>query len=262
MAVATATSLLPPCGPARVLVLLDRPLLTALVRLTLSHCACAIRATTTAAESATLLTEWQPHLAILDMDLEGRKVMEQIGGHLRATRPAVIGLTRRGDLKTKLAVLEWGADDILTIPFALEELLARVIRLLSRSYREALTFTPVIRLGELEINIRNCTLRAGTSWQQLTALEQSLLYLLAANAGRVITREEILDTLWGADYVVESSMVDRQIRNLRARLQDDWRQPQFIATVKGRGYRFLPTFTDGSQTSQAPRALDATSSDD
>lgn len=69
---------------------------------------------------------------------------------------------------------------------------------------------------------------------------------LAANAGRVVTREEILDTLWGTDYVAESNVVDRQIRNLRTRLQDDWRRPRFIATVPGKGYRFLPTFTDAT----------------
>jgi DNA-binding response OmpR family regulator len=81
----------------------------------------------------------------------------------------------------------------------------------------------------------------------LTSLEQSLLYLLAANAGRVVTRGEILDTLWGTDYVAESNIVDRQIRNLRARLRDNWRAPRFIATVPGYGYKFLASFgTHGS----------------
>jgi len=61
-----------------------------------------------------------------------------------------------------------------------------------------------------------------------------------------VGREEILDTLWGVDYVAESNVVDRQIRNLRARLQNDWREPRFIATVPGRGYRFLPTTGSGS----------------
>ncbi len=65
--------------------------------------------------------------------------------------------------------------------------------------------------------------------------------MLAANAGRVVTREESLDTLWGVDYAAESRVVDRQIRNLRARFQHDWRRPRFISTVPGRGYRFLPT---------------------
>jgi DNA-binding response OmpR family regulator len=65
----------------------------------------------------------------------------------------------------------------------------------------------------------------------------------------VVTREEILDTLWGVDYVAESNVVDRQIRNLRARLQNDWREPRFIATVPGRGYRFLPTFRESGAVS-------------
>ena len=65
-----------------------------------------------------------------------------------------------------------------------------------------------------------------------------------ADRACVVTREEILDTLWGMDYVAESNIVDRQIRNLRARFQHDWRQPRFIATVTGRGYRFLPTSSD------------------
>ena len=189
--------------------------------------------------------------------------MEQIGANAAGgARLPVIALTRRGDLKTKLAAFECGADDILTSPFAPEEPLARLLALLRRSYGDAVTFKPVIKLGDLDIDILNRTVRAGTSEPHLTSLEESLLYLLAANPGRVITREEILDTLWGVDYVAESSVVDRQIRNLRARLQDDLRQPRFIAAVPGRGYRFLLTFTDGSQTCQATEALDATSSDD
>jgi len=192
--------------------------------------------------------DWQPHLVILDMDLDGIRIMTLLGARAASSgRLPVIGLTRRGDLRNKLAAFEAGVDDILTVPFAPEELLARVIALLRRAYSDAVTFTPVIRIGELEIDILKRTVRAGTSELHLTSLEQSLLYFLAANAGRVVTREEILDTLWGVDYVAESNVVDRQIRNLRARLQDDWRAPRFIATVPGRGYRFLPTFSDSPE---------------
>ena len=235
----------PPRGPARVLVVLDRPMMIELIKMTLNHGVYTTRTATRATEVAAALTEWQPHLAILDMDLDGMQIMTLLGATpVGGIRLPVIGLTRRGDLKTKLASFEAGVDDILTIPFAPEELLARVIALVRRAYSDAVTFTPVIKLGELEIDILNRTVRAGTSELHLTSLEQSLLYLLAANAGRVVTREEILDTLWGVDYVAESNVVDRQIRNLRARLQNDWRQPRFIATVPGRGYRFVPTFSE------------------
>jgi DNA-binding response OmpR family regulator len=228
-----------------VLLVLDPPIVVEFIKLTLHHGVYATRTVTMADEVGAVVTEWQPHMAIVDMDLGGAQIMA-----LLSARPVggmhlpVIGLTRRGDLKNKLAALQAGVDDILTVPFAPEELLARVIALVRRAYRHAVTFTPIIKLGELEIDILNHTVRAGNSELHLTSLEQSLLYLLAANAGRVLTREEILDTLWGVDYVAESNVVDRQIRNLRARLQDDWRQPRFIATVPGRGYRFLPTFTD------------------
>ena len=224
---------------------LDRPVLIELIKMTLNHGVYTTRTVTSASEVATALAEWHPHLAILDMDLDGTHIMAMLGASpVGGMRLPVIGLTRRGDLKTKLAAFEAGVDDILTVPFAPEELLARVIALVRRAYSDAVTFTPVIKLGDLEIDILNRTVRAGTSELHLTSLEQSLLYLLAANAGRVVTREEILDTLWGVDYVAESNVVDRQIRNLRARLQNDWREPRFIATVPGRGYRFIPTFSD------------------
>jgi len=235
----------PPRGPARVLLVLDRVALTELVKLTLNHGVYTTRTVGTLLEVTTTVDQWRPHLLILDMDLGGPEILANMGSNTaRQPRLPVIGLTRRGDLKSKLAAFEAGVDDILTIPFAPEELLARVIAVLRRSYSYAITFTPVIKLGDLEIDILNRTVRAGTSELHLTSLEQSLLYLLAANAGRVVSREEILDTLWGVDYVAESNVVDRQIRNLRARLQNDWRRPRFIATVPGRGYRFLTTIAE------------------
>jgi DNA-binding response OmpR family regulator len=233
-------------------VLLDRAPLIELVRLTLNHGVYTVRSVPTPDALEGVVDEWQPHLVVLDMDLNGIDLMAMLRGRTEGgTRLPVIGLTRRGDLRTKLAAFDAGVDDILTIPFAPEELLARVIAVLRRAYSDAVTFTPVIKLGDLEIDILSRTVRAGSSELHLTSLEQSLLYLLAANAGRVVTREEILDTLWGVDYVAESNVVDRQIRNLRARLQNDWRQPRFIATVPGRGYRFLPTFNEAEPAAQA-----------
>jgi DNA-binding response OmpR family regulator len=237
-----------------VLLVLDhQPLLVRLVKLTLNHGRYDFRNASTRADAEAALATWQPHLVLVDMDLAEATLIERMGGHgPGSARIPAIGLIRRGDLKNKLAAFEAGVDDILTVPFAPEELLARVIALVRRAYSDAVTFTPVIKVGELEIDILNRTVRAGASELHLTSLEQSLLYLLAANAGRVVTREEILDTLWGVDYVAESNVVDRQIRNLRSRLEDDWRQPRFIATIPGRGYRFLPMLaTDAEGAAEA-----------
>ena len=131
----------------------------------------------------------------------------------------------------------------MTIPFSPEELLARVLVISRRTLGGSTPFNPVQRLGELGIDILHRQVRAGSSELHLTGLEQRLLYLLAARAGQVVTRDEILDALWGFDYVSESNVVDRHIRNLRAKLQNDWRKPRFIATVPGQGYRFIPTFS-------------------
>jgi DNA-binding response OmpR family regulator len=232
-------------GAARVVVVLDQPVLVELIKMTFSHGPYITRTTTIVGEVITLLNEWQPHLAVLDMDLDGvlMTALAEVKPMGRLILP-VIGLTQRGDLNTKLAAFAAGVDDILSAPFAPEELLARTIAVLRRSYSDAVTFTPVIKLAEIEIDIQNRTVRAGPSTLRLTSIEQSLLYLLAANAGRVVTREEILDTLWGVDYVAESNIVDRQVRNLRVRLKDDWRHPRFIATIPGRGYRFLSPTTN------------------
>jgi DNA-binding response OmpR family regulator len=245
-----------------VLLVLERPALVELIKLTLNHGVCSTQAVSTAGEAETAIDEWRPNLLIVDMDLDGTQIIALVNRRrLVNGRLPVIGLTRRGDLKTKLAAFEAGVDDILTVPFAPEELLARVIALMSRSYGDAVTFTPIVKVGELEINILRRTVRAGTVELHLTSLEQGLLYLLAANAGRVVTREEILDTLWGVDYVAESNIVDRQIRNLRARLQHDSRSPRFIATMPGQGYRFLAT-SDIGATQGLGRRLKAAAAED
>lgn len=198
-----------------------------------------IRTATTADEVRLALTDWGPHAAIADMDLNGGYLLDLILSQPGGSRLPVVGLTRTSDLETRLNAFDAGVDDVLTIPFQPRELLARAMAVLRRSYSDALNFSPVITVHELEIDIVNRRVRLASSDLKLTPLQESLLYLLAANAGRVVTREEILDTLWGADYVPESNVVDRQVRNLRARLQDTPHNPRYIATVQGRGYRFL-----------------------
>ena len=113
-----------------------------------------------------------------------------------------------------------------------------------RTYHEKVEFTPVLQLGDLEIDILNRLVRVHGKDLHLTLIEQNLLYLLAANAGRLLTRDEILDQLWGVDYVPESNVVDRHVRNLRIKLQNGWKHPRYIATIPGRGYRFVATTTE------------------
>lgn len=230
-----------PSSPARALLVIDQPLLAGVVELALGHGTYTIRVALTTSEAAAALTEWQPHLAVVDLDVSDAQAMTWIEQtQARPDRIPVVALTRRGDLKTKLAAFDRGVDDILTVPFSPEELVARTLAVMRRSYGEVGVFAPVLKLGELEIDILNRSVTAGGHQLHLTSLEQNLLYLLAANAGRLLTRDEIIDYLWGTDYAAESNVVDRHVRNLRAKLQNDWRRPRYIVTVPGQGYQFTP----------------------
>src|SRR6266566_4017024 len=220
---------------------MDQPVMVSMVGLTLSHGRFDMRSAADGQRIAGLLAAWQPDLVLLDVDLEGGGLLDRLARSPLRERPPVIALTRRGDLRSKLSAFEHGADDILTVPFLPEELVARAVAVVHRSHRHPVVrFLPVIRFGELEIDIVHRSVRVEASEVHLTSIEQGLLYLLAANARRVVTREEILDSLWGADYVCESNVVDRHVRSLRVKLHDHWKRPRYIATVPGRGYRFLP----------------------
>jgi len=222
----------------RVLLVIDQPLLAQYVALTLNHGISLTQVAENTEETLAALTTWRPHLAVIDMDLAHGAILDQLGYTAPSTdRIPVIALTRRGDLQTKLAAFDHGADDILTVPFSPEELVARVLAVMRRTYHENVVFTPVLRLGDLEIDILNRLVRVQGQELHLTSVEQSLLYLLAANAGRLLTRDEILNQLWGVDYVAESNVVDRHVRNLRIKLQNGWKHPRYIATIPGRGYR-------------------------
>ena len=218
-----------------------------LVTLTLNHGVFIVRAASSLAEADEIMTGWHPHVAVIDMDHDDSTALLQRLGASNTLRQSVtpsLGLTRRGDLKTKLRAFDLGVDDILTVPFSPEELLARAIVITRRSTGLDRPIVPTIRLGEMEIDILGREVRTGRSIVHLSGIEQSLLYLLASRAGRVVSREDVLDAIWGTDFVAESNIVDRHIRSLRIKLQNDYRHPRFIATVPGRGYRFIPTFSN------------------
>jgi DNA-binding response OmpR family regulator len=218
-----------------------------LIQMTLNHGLFVVRAARNFAEADVILAEWRPHMAVIDMDHEdSTDLLHRLGvsNTLERSVTPILGLTRRGDLATKLKAFDLGVDDILTVPFSPEELLARSMVISRRASGTDRPIIPTIKLGEMEIDILRREVRAGTSIVHLSGIEQSLLYLLASRGGRVISRDEILDAVWGTDFVAESNIVDRHIRTLRIKLQNDYRRPRFIATVPGRGYRFIPTFSN------------------
>jgi two-component system KDP operon response regulator KdpE len=222
------------------LVLGDKPLANT-VDLTLRHGSYDRRLAATVNDAKASLADWKPHLLIVDIDTEAGGGIQLIDEARSHSPMGVIALTRRSDLRGKLDAFERGADDYIGIPFVPDDLVARARAVIRRTHGSAGELVPRLRIGDLEIDVLNRKVLAGDHELHLTSLEQALLYLLAANAGSVLTREQILDALWGTDFVIESNVVDRHVRALRAKLQNDWHKPRYIETVPGAGYRFVTT---------------------
>src|SRR6266550_2308944 len=229
---------------ARVLLVIgDKPLANT-IDLTLRHGRYLRRVTETIDGAKAALAEWKPHLLVVDIDTEAGAGIQLIDESRNHAPVGVIALTRRSDLRGKLDAFERGADDYIGIRFVPDDLVARARAVIRRTHGSAGELVPRLRIGDLEIDVLNRKVVAGEHELHLTSLEQALLYLLAANAGNILTREQILDALWGTDFVIESNVVDRHVRALRAKLQNDWHKPRYIETVPGAGYRFVSASDD------------------
>jgi len=161
-----------------------------------------------------------------------------VGRGLTRGQMPILAFTRRRDTALKLSAYERGADDIIEVPFTLDEIVARPFALMRRAHGIPVTIVPKIKLDGLEVDLLSQRVSVGGRELQLTPIQQTLLYLLAANAGRALSREDLLSSIWGSEFEIESNVVDRHIRELRVKLDDEWRAPRFIETVPGAGYRF------------------------
>jgi DNA-binding response OmpR family regulator len=217
-----------------------------LVVVTLKHGRYDTRTVTSGAIAQTMQS-WHPELALVDID-HHKDGIAQCGGGLSKGGIPILAFTRLRDTRVKLTSYEQGADDIIEVPFTLDEIVARPYALMRRSRGMAVPLVPKILLGgRLEVDLIEQTVKMdGGKPLQLTPIQQTLLYILAANAGEVLTREMLLGTIWGGAFQIESNVVDRHIRELRVKLGDDWRTPRYLETVPGRGYRFTGKTATGN----------------
>jgi DNA-binding response OmpR family regulator len=177
-------------------------------------------------------------LVVLDVmlpSLDGFEVLKEIRGESQAP---VVMLTARSELHDVIVGLELGADDYVTKPFELPELVARIKAVLRRSSAEPPGGAIVI--DDLEIDPGSFSVRRGGEEVQLTATEFRLLLELARRPKQVFTRELLLDLVWNYDYLGDSRLVDVAVQRLRAKVEDDPKQPKLIHTVRGVGYRLNP----------------------
>jgi two-component system response regulator MtrA len=175
-------------------------------------------------------------LVILDLMLpvlDGFEVCREIR---KESQVPIVMLSARTDTVDVVVGLELGADDYVTKPFEMAELVARGRAALRRA--AAVPTDPVIAVADLEIDPGAFRARKGGQVLQLTATEFKLLHELARRPGQVFTRELLLERVWNYEFLGDSRLVDVAVQRLRAKIEDDPRQPQLITTVRGVGYRF------------------------
>lgn len=180
-------------------------------------------------------TKW-PDLVILDLMIPRRDGLE-ICRIMRNTKELahipIIILTAKGEEIDRILGLEMGADDYVTKPFSIRELIARVKALFRRAHILEKAEEEILIRGKLIINTDNYEVALGDRKIDLTPKEFQLLYLLASRPGKVFTRDFLLEQVWGYEYLGDSRTVDVHIRHLRQKLADD-----LIETVRGVGYKF------------------------
>jgi two-component system, OmpR family, alkaline phosphatase synthesis response regulator PhoP len=182
--------------------------------------------------------EWRPQLILLDLMLpmlDGIEVCKKIKFSEDTADIPIIMLTAKSTETDKVLGLEMGADDYLTKPFSVRELMARVKVVLKRSAQATLPKQHHYRVHDLLIDIEKHEVTFKGEPVQLTFKEFELLRILTENQGRVLTRDQLLDEVWGYDYHGETRTVDVHIRHLRRKIEDN--DGEYIETIRGVGYK-------------------------
>jgi DNA-binding response OmpR family regulator len=231
----------------RVLVVDDEAQIRVVLRAYLEREGYTVEEAATGRDALTLAASFQPDLVLLDIglpDLDGLEVLRQI----RMTSEVyVVMVTARAEEVDLLVGLSVGADDYVAKPFSPREVVARVKTVLRRGRNiaeaaAAATPTPIVsawQFADLTIDPERREVRTGDGLVELSALEFDLLAALASSPGRVFSRAQLLERVWGYAFFGDERVVDVHIRNLRRALSDDAASPAIIGTVRGVGYKFL-----------------------
>ena len=224
-----------------ILVIDDEPQILRAMRTILTEKQFRVTTANRGEEGLALAASSEPDLIILDLGLPDMDGVEVCTRLREWTQTPIIILSVRDSERDKVAALDRGADDYLTKPFGIEELLARVRVALRHSARTQSTGTQgkVVRAGPLTIDLAWHIVKRGEEEVKLTATEYRLLAYLAAHHGRVLTHQSILTQVWGAADADHTEYLRVYMRQLRKKLEADPERPQFILTEPGIGYRFI-----------------------
>ncbi len=223
---------------ARILLVEDDASIREITALGLSAAGFAV---TTAGDGVEGLERWRterPDLVLLDVMLPRMDGFELCRAIRREATTPIVMLTARADTIDVVVGLESGADDYVRKPFEMPELVARVRAALRRRPGAADSGSPaLIELGPLRIDLDGRTVERDGRQIPLTRTELDLLAALARSPGRVLTREILLDEVWGYDYLGDSRLVDVAVARLRSKVERDPANPELVLTVRGAGYK-------------------------
>ncbi len=186
-----------------------------------------------------MIRQKKPDLIILDLmlpKLSGYEICRKV--RAEGIQTPILMLTARGEEADRVLGLDLGADDYVAKPFSIRELLARIRAILRRA-EPAKVMPDELRFDDIEINFRSYEARKGGSSLEMTRKEFQILRLLASREGEVVTRDELLNEVWGYENYPTTRTVDNHIAGLRAKIEADPAEPQRLRTVHGVGYKFV-----------------------
>jgi len=222
----------------KILVVDDEPKIRMFIRANLEARGYEVHLAQDGIEAVEMAARILPDVIVLDVNMpqmDGIEACRQI--RKWAQMPIIILSVREGE-KDKVRALDEGADDYVTKPFGIEELLARIRVALRRSLGVT-TAVPVFTAGDLEVDFSKRVVKRRGQIMNLTRTEYELLAYLISNYGKVLTHRELLHNVWGPEYGEESEYIRTFITQLRRKIEDDPSNPQFIVTEPRVGYRFI-----------------------
>ena len=226
---------------ARILAIEDDERIRSAMRLALEDEGYEVHEAASGEQALQLMPVADPDVVLIDVMLPGIDGFEVCRSIRRSSDVPIVMVTAKADTHDVVAGLEAGADDYVTKPFVAKELAARIRALLRRvRVTDPLSQTSTFGDGDLVVSPEaGEALRAGAP-VRLTKTEFRLLCELAHNAGKVLSREQLLDRVWGYDYFGDGRLVDVHVRRLRAKLEPNPAEPRYVVTVRGIGYKLQP----------------------
>ena len=224
--------------PTKILIVDDDPQLRQLLQTGLRGYGYATESAADGVAAIAAARDWQPDVIVLDLEMPGLGGLDVCRAVRAWSRVPIIVLTVRDAVQDKIMALDEGADDYLTKPFSLGELLARIRVALRHAGQMHTVNDPVRVFGELQVDLLHRRVFLGEAELHLTPTEYGLLKLLTDHAGQVVTHTSLLREVWGPAYERDTQTLRVFIGQLRRKLADDPARPRFILTEPGVGYRF------------------------